>query len=119
MPKKFDGDATNSAKLLKLFRKLMVEGKKHYLSDLAREFNCSSQTILRLIMVIEAEIGINLQTGKDGVKRWYQIESISRSRLGLDFEELRYLAICRDLASPYLSEQIKKRLMKVCSIFLC
>lgn len=87
----------------------MIEGKKHYLSDLAKDFNCSSQTILRLIMTIEEEICINLKTGKDGVKRWYQIESISRSRLGLDFEELRYLAICRDLASPYLPEQVKKR----------
>lgn len=109
MPKKFDSDTTSSAKLLKLFRKLMIEGKKHYLSDLAKDFNCSSQTILRLIMTIEEEICINLKTGKDGVKRWYQIESISRSRLGLDFEELRYLAICRDLASPYLPEQVKKR----------
>lgn len=87
----------------------MAEGKKHYLSDLAQELNCSSQTILRLIMVIEAEIGINLKTGKDGIRRWYQIESISRSRLGLEYEELRYLAICRDLASPYLPEQVKKR----------
>lgn len=109
MPQKFDSDTTSNAKLLKLFRKLMAEGKKHYLSDLAKEFNCSSQTILRLIMVIEAEIGTNLQTGKDGTKRWYQIVSIARSRLGLDFEELRYLAICRDLASPYLPEQVKKR----------
>lgn len=110
MPKKYDGDATNRNKLLKLFRKLMVEGKKHYLSDLAYEFNCSPQTILRLVNTIEAEIGINLETGKDGVRRWFQIRSLSRSRLGLDFEELRYLAICRDLAEPYLPEQVKKRI---------
>jgi hypothetical protein len=31
------------------------------------------------------------------------------ARLGLDFEELRYLSICRDLAAPYLPEQVKKR----------
>lgn len=37
MPKKLDSDATSGAKLLKLFRKLMAEGKKHFLSDLARE----------------------------------------------------------------------------------
>lgn len=109
MPKKFDSDSTSNTKLLKLFRKLMAEGKKHYLSDLAKEFDCSSQTILRLIRVIEAEIGTNLETGKDSTRRWYQIVSISRSRLGLEFEELRYLAICRDLASPYLPEQIKNR----------
>ena len=110
MPKKYDGDATNRNKLLKLFCKLMVEGKKHYLSELSLEFNCSPQTILRLISTIEAEIGINLETGKEGVRRWFQIGFISRSRLGLDFEELRYFAICRDLAEPYLSEQVKKRI---------
>lgn len=56
---------------------------------------------MRLITIIETEIGINLKTDKDGTRRWYKIDSIHRSRLGLDFEELRYLSICRDLASPY------------------
>lgn len=109
MAKKFDEDSTSSEKLLKLFRKLMVEGKKHYLSELAKSFNCSSQTILRLMAVIEKEVCDNLETGKDGNKRWYRISSINRSRLGLEFEELRYLSICRDLALPYLPEQIRKR----------
>lgn len=109
MPKKYDEDSTKNEKLLKLFRKLMAEGKKHYLSDLAKYFNCSSQTILRLMEVIEKELCTNLEIGKDGRKRWYRISSVNRSRLGLDFEELRYLSICRDLALPYLPEQVRKR----------
>lgn len=31
-------------------------------------------------------------------------------QVGLDLEELRYLSICRDLATPYLPAQIKKRI---------
>ncbi len=73
MAKKYDSDATSGAKLLKLYRKLTSERKKHFLSDLAKELKCSPQTILRLINVIEAEIGINLSTGKEENKRWYQI----------------------------------------------
>lgn len=102
-------DASRGNKLLRLFQRLMLDGRRHYQADLSEWLCCSKQTIIRLVGEIEGVIGANLVTGLDGHKRWYQIRSISRSRLGLDFEELRYLSICRDLATPYLPEQIKKR----------
>lgn len=109
MPAKKDIDATYGAKLLKLFRRLMLDGRRHYQIDLASWLNCSKQTVIRLMAEVEAEIGINLESGLDGHKKWYRISSINRSRLGLDFEELRYLAVCRDLAAPYLSEAARSR----------
>lgn len=107
--RKIDPDATQGAKLLGLFQKLMLDGRRHYQVDLAEEFKCSKQSIMRMIAEIEAVVGTNLETGIDKHRRWYQIRSYSHRSLGLDFEELRYLSICRDLATPYLSEAVKER----------
>lgn len=112
---KQDADATTGVKLLRLYQKLMLDGRRHFQTDLAVYLNCSPQTVMRLISEIESVIGSNLVTGLEKHRRWYQIRSISRNMLGLEFEELRYLAICRDLAEPYLSKQVKERVDK--SIF--
>lgn len=109
MPAKRDQDSSPGVKLLRLFRKLMLDGRRHFQSDLAREFDCSPQTIIRLTGEIETVIGPSLESGLDNRRKWYQIRTLSRSRLGLDFEELRYLSVCRDLAAPTLPEQVRER----------
>lgn len=109
MQPKLDADASTAAKAIRLFQKLLFQSGRHYLGDLAKYLNCSAQTVMRLIGDIELIIGTSLLTGMDKHRRWYEIRSISRNRLGLDYEELRYLSICRDLAEPYLSEQVRKR----------
>ncbi|GAB1411252.1 WYL domain-containing protein [Desulfovibrionales bacterium] len=110
MPPKKDQDSTPGVKLLRMFRKLMLDGRRHFQTDLAEEFQCSPQTIIRLAGEIEAVIGAGLESGLDNRRRWYQIKTVSRSRLGLEFEELRYLSVCRDLAGSSLPEQIRERI---------
>ena len=109
MRQSLNPDATSVEKALRLYQKLLLDGRKHFQSDLAEYLSCSPQTVIRLIAEIEALIGPALITGLEKRRRWYQIRSVSRNRLGLDFEELRYLSLCRDLADPYLPEQVKKR----------
>ena len=109
MPPKHDPDSSPGVKVLRLFRKLMLEGKRHFQTDLAEEFQCSPQSIMRMMADIEAVVGINLESGLERRRRWYQIRTISRNCLGLDFEELRYLSICRDLATSTLPEPVAKR----------
>lgn len=109
MQNKINEDSSVCEKVLRLFQKLMLDGRKHFQTDLAEYLQCSVQTVMRLIAEIEAVIGANLVTGLEKHRRWYQIRSISRNKLGLDFEELRYLAICRDLAEPFLPDIVKKR----------
>ncbi len=109
MQLKRDTDASTATKTLRLYQKLLLDGRRHFQTDLAEYLNCSVQTVMRLIAEIEGVIGACLVTGLERHRRWYQIRSVSRNMLGLDFEELRYLSICRDLAAPYLPEQIKKR----------
>lgn len=106
---KLNADASAGEKLLRLFQKLMLDGRRHFQSDLAEYLGCSPQSVMRLIAEIECVVGDCLVTGLEKHRRWYQIRSISRNRLGLDFEELRYLSICRDLAEPYLSKNVKER----------
>ncbi len=109
MQPKIDPDATPGVKLIRLFRKLLVDGRRHYQTDLAKELRCSPQTVIRMMREIESVIGINLEIGFDARRRWYRIVSNQPNRLGLEYEELRYLAVCRDLAVPTLPDQIRKR----------
>ena len=109
MPTKYDQDSTPGVKLLRLFRKLLADGRRHYQSNLAAEFQCSPQTIMRLTAEIESVIGANLETGLDCRRRWYRIVSTHPNQLNLDYEELRYLSICRDLATPALPETVRHR----------
>lgn len=109
MPPKKDQDSTPGVKLLRLFRKLLLDGRRHFQGDLAAELQCSPQTIIRLAGEIEAVIGVSLESGLEQRRKWYQIRTLSRSRLGLEFEELRYLSVCRDLAASTLPNQIRER----------
>ncbi len=107
---KQDEDSSYGRKLLRLFRLLLADRRPHYLTDLYQSLNCSPQTILRLMDEIEGEVGISLQKGKDGRRRWFKLMPLNRTgRLLLDNEDLRFLQICRDLADPYLPAQMKKR----------
>jgi hypothetical protein len=110
MPKKKDQDSSPGKKLLRLYKKLLLEGKKHYLSDLAVWLNCSPQTIIRLMTEIDAEAGLQLETGLDNHRRWYRMKTVSGERFGLQFEEVRYLALCRDLACQILPEPVIRRI---------
>jgi hypothetical protein len=87
----------------------MLDGKRHFQAKLARELECSPQSIIRMIGEIQAVVGDRLESGLDCRRRWYQIKTISRSALGMDFEELRYLTFCRDLAVNILPDQVLKR----------
>lgn len=109
MPAKLDQDASPSVKLLRIFRKLLLNGQRHYQGDLASEFQCSPQTIIRIMADIESVIGMNLETGTDNRRKWYRIKSKSPLGINMEYEELRYLSVCRDLAAQTLPAQILSR----------
>lgn len=110
MPIKRNPDATSGAKLLKLFRRLLLNGRKHYLQELAQWLDCSPQTVMRLVAEIEREIGTSLETGQDQRRRWYRILPQTGQPFGMHCEEIRYIALCKELAAPYLPKQILKRI---------
>jgi len=109
MPNKINTDATAGQKILEMFRRLMLDGRRHFQTDLAAEYQCSPQTIGRMAAEIESVIGPSLESGLENRRRYYQIRSVSRRALPLEYEELRYLNICRDLAAHILPEEAARR----------
>ena len=109
MPSKLDPDARTGDKLLRLFRKLLFDNRRHFQQDLARELNCSPQTVIRLMEQIENAVGIALEMGMEQRRRWYRLNPGEKGHLGLDFEELRFLTLCHRMAAGILPEQTLQR----------
>ncbi|CAA7617370.1 conserved hypothetical protein [Magnetospirillum sp. SS-4] len=66
-----------------------------------------------MIRIIERYLGKDafIDSGLDGRRRYYQLRTkADKAALGFSFEELRYLAICRDLAAPMLPEGVADRI---------
>lgn len=82
MPVKHDMDSTTGVKLLRLFLRLMADRNRHFQAELAIWLNCSKQTIIRLMRVIESVVGDRLKMGMEDRRRWYQLCSDSRMPLG-------------------------------------
>jgi hypothetical protein len=87
----------------------MLDGRRHFQVDLAKELECSPQSIIRMVGEIGSVVGDKLESGLETRRRWYQIKTIARKSLGLDFEELRFLCFCRDLAVNVLPERVLER----------
>lgn len=118
MPQKHNQDATSGDKLLALYQRLTLDSRKIFQTDLAEELECSPQTISRLITVIERNLGGGsfIEVGIENRRRYYQLRSLSEDRsFGFSFDELRYLAICRDLAGHLLPKDVSNRIGKTLS----
>ncbi len=112
MPRKHN-DALPRDKLLDLYQRLTLGSGKHFQADVARELGCSPQTVVRLIGVIERHLGkdAEIESGLEGRRRYYRLRSNAHAKaLGFSFEELHFLAICRDLAAPRLPAGIVERI---------
>ncbi len=107
---KKDKSITATERALRLFLKFMADGKRHYLVDLAEQFNCSRHAMTTTLCTLEGVLGTSLETGVEDRKIWYRLMPIrERYPLPVKLEEIRFLSICRDLASSTLPEQVLKR----------
>lgn len=112
MPPKHD-DALPGDRLLALYQRLTLDGRRHFLSDLARDLGRSPQAINRMVGVVEAHLGKDayIEHGLEGRRRYFRFRSKSEVKaLGFSFEELKFLATCRDLAAPYLPQGVAERI---------
>lgn len=114
MPAKQDTDVSVSVKVLKLFLILLSDGEKHYQTDLTLRLKCSPQTVRRLAEEIERVVGESLETQREGKQRYYRLRPLKPNRhliaQQINAQDLRYLAICRELADAYLPDQVKESL---------
>lgn len=113
MPKKQNQDSLPRDKILVLYQRMTLDSKRHYQADIARDLECSPQTVSRLTHVIERHLGKDtyIERGLDGKRRFYRLVTKSHEKgLGFSFEELHFLALCRDLAAQYLQEPVVSRI---------
>lgn len=113
MPRKLNDHVSARDKLLVLYQRLMLDSRKHFQGDIARDLGCSPQTVTRLIGVIEKHLGtdVEIESGLEDRRRYYRLKSKTEEKaLGFAFEELRYLATCRDLAAPFLPKAVADRI---------
>ena len=113
MPPKKNPDSRPRDKLLTLYIRMTLDGRRHFQADIARDLDCSPQTVSRLVEVIEGHLGKDtfIEKGLDGRRRYYRLVSKSQDKgLGFSFEELHFLATCRDLAAPFLPEGVFERI---------
>ncbi|SOB58967.1 conserved protein of unknown function [Pseudodesulfovibrio profundus] len=109
MPSKKNQHAKPTQKAVTLFCQLMYTGKRHYLIDLARELDCSKQTIIRMMEDIDRSYSVRVKKGKDGKRSWYQIQTPkSRPKVALSEEEINHLLLCKEMVRHLLPKELSK-----------
>ena len=109
MAKKLNSDSTATHKALLLYTQLLFSGKRHGLVDIAKQFNCSKATVIRLIESIERSEVAEISSGLENGKRWYQLKHLPGTpHIGLTGDEVEKLALCRDLLERLLPEGIER-----------
>lgn len=109
-PKQSDSQPIDKA--LHIYQRLTLDGRRHFQADIARDLECSPQTVTRLIDKVEPHLGKDayIEKGLDGRRRYYQLRTSSAKKtLGFSFEELHFLTTCRDLAASSLPESVLER----------
>lgn len=109
---------TATEKILGVYTLLLMSSRPWSLSELAKKFDCSKPTMIRLLASIERIEGIALKSElrlQDGRwQKWYSLERspniVERQHMHLSIEEIRLLAFCRDISTPFLPARLHKML---------
>ncbi|MEZ4389045.1 MAG: WYL domain-containing protein [Candidatus Krumholzibacteriia bacterium] len=107
MPRKRNTDTSYGQKLVRLFARLLFSGEWVGLVELARDLDCSKQTVMRLVdditLSYEASIESELRAGR----RYYRIRRRvpSEPAAMLTPQEMDALLMCRAFAKHLLGEQ--------------
>ena len=84
-----------AARAIKLFAKLLFTGRPHSLTELTKTLDCSKQTVLRIVDIIETSYSVKVELSKKGNQNYYQIRENRRlPTLNLTESELRTLFMC-------------------------
>lgn len=108
MPKKWDGDATPSEKLLQLFALLLYNKRSFSLSELSspERLNASKATVIRLLRRLDqAKIGMLIRE-KIGRESYYRLEHKQPPQPSLNPEAIAQLALCRNFILHLLPEDL-------------
>jgi predicted DNA-binding transcriptional regulator YafY len=125
MPPKFNPDTTYGQKLVTLFARLLFSGEWHSLGDLARELDCSKQTVLRLVDDITLSYSIKLESDLRSGRRYFRIRRSMPAEPAamLTPHEMDALLMCRAFTRYLLGrhgyQEAERALAKASQLLTC
>lgn len=100
MAKKRDQDTTATMKALMLYSLLLFSGKRYSLTELSKRLGCSKPTVIRLVDHIDLTRTAHVRVESEIVgkqKYYWAAAPAQKPNVTLGAEEIRELALCRDL----------------------
>jgi predicted DNA-binding transcriptional regulator YafY len=110
MPKKKNPDITPAMKAIAAYWLLLFTGRAWSLPDLARELDCSKQTVMRIMDDISLSRYAKLHDwiGNDR-KKYYQLDAPKdRPAPAFTSEDIQTLLLCRDMAWNLLPDSLRE-----------
>lgn len=108
MPAKIDLYKSYGEKLIGLFVRLLFSGERYSLTELAEMFNCSKQTVLRLIDNVRKSYGITVEETRQGNRCYYRIKKPAASlrNIPLTEDELQALQLCKAFTQHLVGKKL-------------
>lgn len=100
------GGSTPSEKLLQLFTILLFSNEPQSLGRLAKQLNCSKQTVLRILPALEKFGGGQIIEERLGREAFYYIEKPKKINLNLNADGLIKLLICKNFLSHIMPPSV-------------
>lgn len=111
MPRKKDPYSTAGQKVIGLYSLLLFTGRAYSLGQLAAMFQCSKQTVLRMVEDIELTHRLRLETWVEGRERMYRAATPrQRPNVSLSIDEIQQLLLCRDIVWHWLPAHLRENI---------
>ena len=111
MPNKKNPYASSGQKVIGLYALFLFTGRSYSLPRLAELFECSKQTILRMVEQIEMNHRLELDTWFEGGRKWYRARPLpARPNVTLSVSDLQQLLLCRDMVWRMFPAALRARL---------
>lgn len=105
------GEASPSEKVIGLYGLLLFTGRKYSLPELADKFQCSKQTVLRMVETVERSHTLHVISELENGIRWFWVDAPRRtSNASLTTKEIQYLNLCKDMVAGLLPLGIKEEI---------
>ena len=108
MPTKKNQHSSYGQKIVTLFARLLFSKEKFGLIELARQLDCSKQTVMRLIADINQSYGVEVVDSMVGRRKYYQLRQTRKGSPQLSFchDEVVVLQMCKAFTEHLLGKEL-------------
>lgn len=108
MPTKKNQHSSYGQKIVTLFSRLLFSREKFGLIELARQLDCSKQTVMRLIADINQSYGVEVVGSMEGRRKYYQLRQTRKGTPQINFShgEVATLQMCKAFTEHLLGTEL-------------